>query len=112
MAKKHISQSAPFNPDISGVKEKVDHKKQLEEQKKADEEKLSAWQRFARFFKNGRTRFAIGVVFLLFGIYLLIAFLSFCFGAGEADQNRLVYTAMQNAQPGRIHNLADRKSVV
>ena len=70
-------------------------------------EKLTRWQRVGRFFANGRTRFAIGTILLLAGVYLLIAFLSFVLGAGDADQNQeMYYSTVQNArQLGSIHNV-------
>ena len=91
-----------YNPDISSVKESENYKRE----EAAKKENESAWQRFVNFFTNGRTRFALGIIFLLFGIYLLIAFLSFIFGAGAQDQNReLYYSAMENARnPEQIHN--------
>ena len=91
-----------FNPDISSVKESENYKRE----EAAKKENESARQRFVNFFTNGRTRFALGIIFLLFGIYLLIAFLSFIFGAGAQDQNReLYYSAMENARnPEQIHN--------
>lgn len=91
-----------YNPDISSVKESENYKRE----EAAKKENLTAWQRFVGFFTNGRTRFALGIIFLLFGIYLLIAFLSFIFGAGAQDQNReLYYSAMENARsPEQIHN--------
>lgn len=91
-----------YNPDISSVKESENYKRE----EAAKKENLTPWQRFVGFFTNGRTRFALGIIFLLFGIYLLIAFLSFIFGAGAQDQNReLYYSTMENAHnPGQIHN--------
>ncbi len=91
-----------YNPDISSVKESENYKRE----EAAKKENLTPWQRFVGFFTNGRTRFALGIIFLLFGIYLLIAFLSFIFGAGAQDQNReLYYSTMENAHnPEQIHN--------
>lgn len=99
--------STYFNPDISSVKESVAYKKEEEAKKRAQEEKLTRWQRVGRFFANGRTRFAIGTILLLAGVYLLIAFLSFVLGAGDADQNQeMYYSTVQNArQLGSIHNV-------
>lgn len=48
--------STYFNPDISSVKESVAYKKEEEAKKRAQEEKLTRWQRVGRFFANGRTR--------------------------------------------------------
>ena len=91
-----------YNPDISSVKESENYKRE----EAAKKENITPWQRFVGFFTNGRTRFALGIIFLLFGIYLLIAFLSFIFGAGAQDQNReLYYSTMENAHnPEQIHN--------
>ena len=101
-----VNKDIIYNPDISSVKESENYKREEAAIKKAQEENQSVWQRFANFFLNGRTRFALGIIFLLFGIYLLIAFLSFIFGAGAQDQNReLYYSAMENAHdPEQIHN--------
>lgn len=95
-----------FNPDISSVKESEAYRQREAEKKKLAEEKLTKMQRFVNFFRNGRTRLAIGVIFMLTGLYLAIAFISFLLGAGDVDQNRVMYyTAMENAhEPSRIHN--------
>lgn len=102
-----MTKDTTFNPDITSVKESEAYRKQEEVKKKMEMEHLSKWQRFANFFKNGRTRFSIGVILLLTGIYLLIAFLSFIFGSGDIDQNReIYYSALENAHDaGEIHNL-------
>lgn len=102
-----MTKDTTYNPDISSVKESEEYKKQQEARKKLEAENLTKMQRFANFFKNGRTRLSIGVILLLTGIYLLVAFLSFIFGAGDVDQNReIYYTAVENARNvGQIHNL-------
>lgn len=101
MAKKESS----YNPDLSGEKQRIDYKKAEAAKKKAQDRKLTKPQRFANFFRNGRTRFAIGVICLLTAVYLLLAFISFLTGAGDADQSRNIYhTVQQNAQPGLVHN--------
>lgn len=67
---------------------------------------LTRWQRFVAFFRNGRTRLAIGVIMLLMGVYLLISFLSYFISAGAADQNRVLsHTISENAEaPAQIQN--------
>lgn len=69
-------------------------------------ENQSPLERFTAFFKNGRTRMAIGIIFVLFAIYLIISFLSFFTGAGLADQNRVsTYGVIENAKvPNEIVN--------
>ncbi len=94
-----MTKDTTFNPDISSVKENEAFKQMMEAKKMQEQENLTKGQRFCNFFKNGRTRLAIGVIFILTGVYMLIAFLSFVFGAGDADQNRVVYhSVMENAQ--------------
>ncbi len=102
-----MTKDTTYNPDITGIRENEEFKKVEAAKKRAQEENQTLAQRFANFFRNGRTRFAVGSIFLLTGIYSLIAFLSFIFGAGEADQTReIYYSALQNArQPGVIHNV-------
>ena len=93
-----------FNPDTTNVKDDA-YRREQEAKKQAEEQNLTIGQRFSHFFGNGRTRLAISVVFLLLGIYLLIAFLSFCFGAGDADQSaNIAHSAIENAKTGQIHN--------
>lgn len=88
-----------FNPDITTITESEEYKRSLAEQSAADREKMTRWQRFTAFFKNGRTRFAMGVILLFLGIYLLISFVSFLTGAGARDQNYVATRGViENAQ--------------
>ena len=68
--------------------------------------KRSLAQRYNEFIHNPRTRKALGIVFALLAIYLLISFLSFFMGSGMADQNRVSkYDIIENAQsPDKITN--------
>jgi hypothetical protein len=95
-----------FNPDISNIKESEEFKKSVAEQKAKEEEGLTRWQRIKAFFKNGRTRFAMGVILMLVGLYLAISFMSFFFFSGASDQNRIDnFGVMENAMaPQEIHN--------
>lgn len=67
--------------------------------KKSDKEtepkKVSA-KRFSAFFKNETTHFVIGLISVIFAVYLLLAFTSFFF-TGAADQSIL-----DNQQPGEL----------
>ena len=86
-----------YNPDLSGVNEEF---KKAEAQKQAEAQKnMTRWQRFAEFFKNGRTRFALGIILLLLGVYLLLSFMSFFLYSGMADQNQVASNGvLVNAQ--------------
>lgn len=76
-----------YNPDLSGVNEEF---KKAEAQKQAEAQKnKTRWQRFVEFFKNGRTRFAVGIILLLLGVYLLLSFMSFFLYSGMADQSQV-----------------------
>lgn len=48
----------------------------------------SFFTRLSLFFKSEQTHFVIGLCFALFGVYLMLAFISFFF-TGAADQSRL-----------------------
>lgn len=67
--------------------------------KKSDKEtepkKVSA-KRISAFFKNETTHFVIGLISVIFAVYLLLAFTSFFF-TGAADQSIL-----DNQQPGEL----------
>ena len=95
-----------FNPNIAGVQESEEYKNKIAQEKAEQERNLTTWQRFAAFFKNGRTRFATGIILLLLSVYLLISFLSFFMGSGAADQNQVqTNTVIENAaHPDRIAN--------
>ena len=96
----------PLNPDISNITESEEYRRHVEEQVAIENGKLTRWQRFTAFFKNGRTRFAMGVILLFLGFYLLISFVSFFSGAGATDQNYVdTQTVIENAQhPDRTKN--------
>lgn len=50
--------------------------------------KISFFSRLSRFLKSEQTHFVIGLCSALFGVYLMLAFISFFF-TGAADQSRL-----------------------
>ena len=95
-----------YGPDISGVKKSEAYRKRQEVEEAIDKENVTKWQRFKAFFQNGRMKFAIGILMLLTGVYLLISFLSFFLSAGMSDQNRITnYSMIENAQvPDQIRN--------
>ena len=95
-----------YNPDISGVQKSVDYRKRQAVEEAIDNENMTKWQRFMAFFQNGRLKFAIGIILLLTGIYLLISLLSFFLSAGMSDQSRITnYSMIENAQvPDQIRN--------
>ena len=95
-----------FNPDISGVQESVDYRRRVEAEQAIENEKLTKWQRFTAFFKNGNFKFAMGILMVFTAIYLLISFLSFFLSAGMSDQDRITnYSMIENAQvPDQIRN--------
>ena len=67
--------------------------------KKSDKEtepKKVSTKRFSAFFKNETTHFVIGLISVIFAVYLLLAFTSFFF-TGAADQSIL-----DNQQPGEL----------
>lgn len=72
--------------------------------KKSDKEtepkKLST-KRFTAFLKNETTHFVIGLISVIFAVYLLLAFTSFFF-TGAADQSIL-----DNQQPGELMQTAN-----
>ena len=87
--------------DTSAIKART--KKREENNKREEEQQLSAWKRFLNFFKNGRTRLAMGVVLMIVGVYLLITFLSFVLSAGGNDQGKVNNnTILQNADPATV----------
>ena len=88
-----------YNPDISGVKKTDDYMRRQEAEQAIDNEHLTKWQRVTAFFANGNFKFAIGIVLVLTGIYLLISFLSFFISAGMMDQDRVAnYSIIENAR--------------
>ena len=64
-----------YGPDISGVQKSEAYRRSREVENAIDNSKVTRWQRFLAFFQNGRMKFAIGIIMLLTGIYLLISFL-------------------------------------
>ncbi|MBR6488985.1 MAG: DNA translocase FtsK 4TM domain-containing protein, partial [Muribaculaceae bacterium] len=87
--------------DTSAIKNRA--KKREEKKRREEEEQLSAWKRFLNFFKNGRTRLALGVVLMIVGVYLLITFLSFVMFAGGNDQGKVsTKTIVDNADPAAV----------
>ncbi|MBR1552178.1 MAG: DNA translocase FtsK 4TM domain-containing protein [Muribaculaceae bacterium] len=96
----------PLNPDISNITESEEYRRHVEAQEAIENGKLTRGQRFMAFFKNGRTRFAMGVILLFLGFYLLISFVSFFSGAGATDQNYVdTQTVIENAKyPERTQN--------
>ena len=72
--------------------------------KKSDKEtepKKVSTKRFSAFFKNETTHFVIGLISVIFAVYLLLAFTSFFF-TGAADQSIL-----DNQQPGELMQTAN-----
>lgn len=72
--------------------------------KKTDKEtepKKVSTKRFSAFFKNETTHFVIGLISVIFAVYLLLAFTSFFF-TGAADQSIL-----DNQQPGELMQTAN-----
>ena len=68
--------------------------------KEAEPKKVSA-RRFSAFLKNETTHFVIGLISVIFAVYLLLAFTSFFF-TGAADQSIL-----DNRQPGELMQTAN-----
>ncbi len=91
-----------YNPNIANVK----GNEAIKGTRGADnQEKLSVGKRIGAFFKNERTRIAMGIVFAAIALYLAISFFSFFAGAGLEDQNRVSYGVIENARtPERISN--------
>ena len=72
--------------------------------KKSDKEtepKKVSTKRFSAFLKNETTHFVIGLISVIFAVYLLLAFTSFFF-TGAADQSIL-----DNQQPGELMQTAN-----
>ncbi len=65
-----------------------------------EEPKTSIFKKIKDFFGDGRTRFALGMMMMLFSMYLLIAFVSF-FMSGDIDQSKVSnYTPVELANTG------------
>ncbi len=109
MSKKHRNQHTNLDghqgsyPDISAVK---GSKRARENRADSEEHNLSKWELFTAFFKNGRTKFFVGIVLLVVAIYLLITLLSFFFSAGMSDQSQVAnHSIIENAKtPELIEN--------
>ena len=96
-----------YGVDTSAIKERV-KKKNLSREKQEDQQTLSAWKRFLNFFRNGRTRFAFGVVLLILGVYFLVTFLSFVLFAGGPDQGKVNNNSiLVNADPAKVTENVD-----
>lgn len=85
-----------FNPDLTGVQNET--RREQEAKKQAEEQQLTFRRRVSYFFKDGRTRLIIGSLFFLVGVFLCVAFFSFCFGAGDVDQSITADSAIANAR--------------
>lgn len=96
-----------FNPNIEYARESEENRRYLEAQKAGERSKLTRWQQFTLFFKDGRFRLAVGIVLIAVGLYLLLSFLSFFFKAGAIDQDMVTsHGVIENAQNvERISNL-------
>ena len=101
-----MNDSQGFYPDITGVQQSEDYLRRQEAEQAIDNEKITKWQRFTAFFKNGNFKFATGILMVFIGIYLLISFLSFFLSSGMSDQDRITnYSMIENAQvPDQIRN--------
>lgn len=63
------------------------------------------YQTILRFLKNETTHFVIGLISVIFAVYLLLAFTSFFF-TGAADQSIL-----DNQQPGELMQTANHVKI-
>lgn len=70
--------------DLGRNKEKIE-----EEKKEIQTSKKSFWSNIKSFFVDGRTRFAIGMLMLLFSAYMFIVIISF-FMTGDVDQSQIM----------------------
>lgn len=92
-----------FNPNLNAKKSDETYKGSKGSEAS---ENQSLRERFVAFFKNGRTRLALGIIFALIGVYLLISFVSFVSGAGAIDQSSVENnTILANAKnPQNVSN--------
>lgn len=76
-----------------------------EKEPQSQETKKSLWRRFKDFFGDGRTRFIVGMLFMLISVYVLIVTVSF-FMNGDVDQSEIANnTPIEIAESGdRISN--------
>lgn len=77
-------QQEHFNPDIL---EESQNTATVTTNKK--EKAPSIFSRIASFFRNGRTRFLLGLILSFFAIFLLLAFISY-FSNGDVDQSKIL----------------------
>jgi len=79
----------PDGVDITGARENEEYKRQVAAQQRRDQQSLTLGQRIKHFFKNDRTRIGMGVILIVLGVGLLLAFVSFLMGAGMSDQSQV-----------------------
>lgn len=91
-----MKKDTTFNPDLTGVQKET--QREQEAKRKAEEQQLTFGMRVTGFFKDSRTRLVMGSAFFLVGAFLCVAFLSFCFGTGVADQSITANSAIENAR--------------
>ena len=105
-SKKKSEDQGYIYPDITGVQQSEDYRRQLEAETAIANGKTTKWQRYTAFFKNGNFKFGLGIVMLFLAIYLLISFLSFFLSSGMSDQDRIAnYSMIENARvPDQIRN--------
>ena len=97
-----------YGVDTSAIKEREKKERQAKEKKADDSTNLSAWKRFLNFFSICRTRFAMGIVLVILGVYFLITFLSFVLFAGESDQSEVeYYSVIENADRANVTKAVD-----
>ncbi|MDO4510713.1 MAG: DNA translocase FtsK 4TM domain-containing protein [Bacteroidales bacterium] len=87
-----------FNPDLTGVQNET--RREQEAKKQAEEQELTFRMRLSSFVHDRRTRGVIGAFFGMVGMFLLVAFISFCAGAGDIDQSITADSAIENARQG------------
>ena len=97
-----------FNPNIDSVRESAENIEYIEKRKAEERGKLTAWQRFTAFFKDGRFRIAMGIILVSLGLYLLLSFMSFMFKAGAADQDMVAaHTTIEDAQSPNVEQISN-----
>ncbi len=94
-----------FGVDTSAIKKK---NRELNGKREEQQQNLSAWKRFLNFFRNGRTKFAFGVVLMILGVYFLVTFLSFVLFSGGGDQGKVNNNSiLVNADPANAPQAVD-----
>lgn len=97
-----------YGVDTSAIKEREKKKRQAQSKVADEQQQLSVWKRFLNFFRNGRTRFAFGVVLMILGVYFLVTFLSFVLFAGGNDQGKVNNNSiLVNADPANATQAVD-----